>query len=406
MWASGLLLLIAFPTKRAFAATTSDPSAADHGSGLSGGLQQGDQWYHNLPGDAGLIQWMLGKSLSLIPYLNQPADPLPSVAVREEQYRFDAVFSQRQGSVRHFIGDIATMMGSRGRTYPVIFDTGSGDTWLVSTRLGSALDPPRTGYFRDPLTKTVRGPAQLEYLTTSTTCDTWVTEFLSFKSGKRGWDCSVCISDTTSVTLKAVSGVVGADLSSPLVQAFGTFWLVPISYPRVGLLLGDVTHPSYRCKEGVMHYSRVPFLTNIWRVSGSMSLGNDVPVSVSARIDTGVNRLYLSRSLWVKFTKGLSRFGVELAKQVPAGDFSTSKCDSIASFPVVRIMFGSFIFDLTPEMYVSIVEDGSRCAIQLDVHDSAYDNEVLIGAPVLTRIVTRWQSGWFPTIGFCTPSIV
>ena len=323
-------------------------------------------------------------------------------------FNFDAILSQRSGSIRHFILDVTTFRGREAQSFPVVFDTGSEHMWLISNEYGGRIDPPRVGYTSDDTVPMLRlATNNLDYVTTRTECEEWRSE--SIRVGpdriRASWEQPLCVSSKTTVTLKAVNGVLGADPASRLVKTFGGFWLVPQGYPRVGLSLGDKLKPFWVCRNSEMQYAHVSFLSHIWRTGATVGIANGPPIVVSARIDTGVNRLYLSESLWLDFQATLRKSGISLSRQVPAGDYYSDKCIPSA-FPTIHLKIGDFQFDLQASMYVESVEDGARCAVQIYDYPDAREGEILVGAPVLTRVVTHWQSGILPRIGFCLPITV
>lgn len=116
------------------------------------------------------------------------------------------------------------------------------------------MQPPRLGYFvTDDLPRIADGKVSLGYLTTRTLCREGVMEKLTFGSSgsARSWESPVCVAKETTVSLKAASGVLGADRGSALVKSQRVFWLVPLqTYPNIGRLLGNRLKPESVC-EGV-----------------------------------------------------------------------------------------------------------------------------------------------------------
>jgi hypothetical protein len=324
------------------------------------------------------------------------------------KFKYDAVLSQRPGSIRHFILDVTTLRGRKAQTFPVIFDTGSEHMWLISDAHGGRINPPRVGYTSDDtVPKLIHIPNNLEYVTTRTECEEWRSESITvgLDSCCPSWEQPLCVSSRTSVTLKAVNGVLGADPASRIAKAFGGFWLVPQGYPRVGLSLGDRINPQWVCREEKLHYAKVPFLSPTWRTGATVRVASGPAVTLPARIDTGVNRLYLPKEPWEGFQTLLQGSGIFLSRQIPAGDYYSEKCD-LTSFPTIYLSIGDFKFDLEPSMYVESVDGGARCAVQIYDYPDMQQGEILVGAPVLTRVVTKWKPGIKPTIGFCLPITV
>lgn len=329
-------------------------------------------------------------------------------AVDFSKFKFDAVLSQRPGSIRHFILDVTTLGGRKAQTFPVIFDTGSEHLWLISDAYAGRIDPPRVGYTSDDtVPKLGHIPNNLDYVTTRTECEEWRSESISvgLDSVCPSWEQPLCVSSRTSVTLKAVNGVLGADPSSRIAKTFGGFWLVPQGYPRVGLSLGDRIKPEWVCRDAKLHYAMVPFLSPTWRTGATVRVASGPAVALPARIDTGVNRLYLPKDPWERFQTLLQGAGISLSRQITAGDYYSEKCD-LTSFPTIHLSIGDFKFDLEPSMYVESVDSGARCAVQIYDYPDVQQGEILVGAPVLTRVVTKWKPGIKPTIGFCLPITV
>jgi hypothetical protein len=323
----------------------------------------------------------------------------------------DAVLSRRAGSIRNFVVDMFAIAGIKAQSFPVVFDTGSDTAWVISQELGSVLSPPRKGYETDVSVPTSLEPTcDLDYVSCHTECKEWRLEKLSLGSSRpiKSWNTPLCIAKTTSVVLTAIDGVIGADLSSPFTRSFGTFWLVPqergdqrgIDSPEVGLYLGDRLRPEIACDGGVMAFAHVSKKSTSWRTRGTISVEGFPVERAFASIDTGTNRVHLPKSMWDTFVALLASIGVELTRSVVNGDFYTSECGAV--FPTIHLTLGDFKFDLTPELYVIPVSSG-RCRLQVYEYAPELDNEILIGAPVLSRVVTRWDSRFLPSIGFCQP---
>jgi hypothetical protein len=149
-----------------------------------------------------------------------------------------------------------------------------------------------------------------------------------------------------------------------------------------------------------MHYAPAPVLSNSWRTDASVQVGDGEIKKVSASIDTGVNRVYPPRTVCNSFNSSLASLGIKLIKLGVATDYCARKCrDAFHAFPAITITIGSFKF----ELYVDYFGNNGDCAFQ--VHDFPGDREdqILVGAPVVTRVVTRWDARMAPSFGFCHP---
>jgi hypothetical protein len=317
----------------------------------------------------------------------------------------DGILSERSGSIRLFVIDVSFNGGEPNQVFPVVLDTGSPHTWIASDDLAQSLIPRRPGYLLEGTAPVIQvSRDRIGYFASRTMCREWRHETLSF--GEREWKSPVCISSSTTVTLTAINGVLGADLSSELVSHFGVFWLIPQQvYPKVGIILGDRITPEHVCRGGELAFAGVPWLSSMWRVGGTVKIGNTEVESVFARIDTGSNRVYLTPALWRNFVVILMSLNVELKQDLEFGDYYSEKVD-MALLPTIHLVLGEFKFDLTPEMYVIPFDQPVKFAYQLFDFESARGDTILVGAPVLTRVVTKWDSNFPPNVGFCLPLLV
>jgi len=98
----------------------------------------------------------------------------------------------------------------------------------------------------------------------------------------------------------------------------------------------------------------------------------------------------------------LASLGIKLIQLGVAADYCARICrDAFHAFPAITITICSFKFELKPELYVDYFGNNGDC--EFEVHDFQGDREdqILVGAPVLTRVVTRWDARMAPSIGFC-----
>ena len=316
-------------------------------------------------------------------------------------FSLDGILTKRPRSIRLFTIYLNTNE-SPPQTLPVIFDTGSPYTWLISQELATSLAPDKVGYDLDSTAPTIgASTTHIGYLTTGTTCKEWRYEQLQFLN--RQWSGSVCIADATSVTLTAVSGIVGANLNSDLVREFKVFWLIPQQqHPDVGLILGDRIQTEQACHGGRIFRLPIPLLTKTWRITAAVRIGDSQSHLVQARIDTGGNRVYLSMELWRRFVEALDSKGIRLMKNMRSGEYYSEPC-ALRDLPIIHLRFGEFNFDLIPEMYVISTEEPVLYTYQVHDYPSIDESIILVGAPVLTRVVTKWDSNFPPSIGFCRP---
>ena len=354
-------------------------------------------------GQIGKIHWIHPVRSAWFGDLMWP--PLPiGFEADESEFQFDGILSQRPGSIRHFILDLATNKGESPQVFPVVFDTGSETVWLASAQLGARLQPPRPGYILPDGVPPLRlAKGDVEYVATKASCEFWAMENMTISSSAHPWESPLCVTEKTDVAMRAITGVLGSDLESPFVKAHRVFWLIPQEYPRVGLVLRDRLLPEWVCANE-LSFAYVPMLTNTWLTGGSVRVGDHPARSLSARVDTGVNRIYLPKPLWDEFNSTLVENGIKIEKASVASEYFSSQCENTARLPSIFLALGEFSFELKPEHYVQHYPATRQCTFQIYNMPDPKDTEALIGAPLLTRVVSFWDSVK-RRMGFCLPKV-
>ena len=311
---------------------------------------------------------------------------------------FDGVLSKRPGTNRNFIVDVYTNAGTNSQAFPVIFDTGSDDSWIRSDSLAASVGGGPPGYTVTDTARRLRRRDGLAYATSSTTCGAWVAETMTF--GTRAWPSPLCVASNTTLKAKLFSGILGASPSSSLVAEFGVFWIIPQIYPRVGLVLNDRVRHEWVCRWPMQYAPTIE--RNAWAVQSEIAIGDGEPVAIQARIDTGSQRIYMTKDLWGGFQARLAELGMILERAGQHQDYFLRECGRISELPSIHIQLGRFSFAVEPSMYIEPTADGRRCRLQLYDSPDEHDHEVLIGAPFIQRVVTQWDAH-LKQIGFCLP---
>ena len=317
---------------------------------------------------------------------------------------FNGFLSKKADSIRLFIIDLKAIGGDAIQSFPVVFDTGSSAAWVISQSLACIISADRRGYQVSGKVRPLDFERNIRYLSVKTTCTGWYKETLSF-DGMMTWVSPLCIASESGVTLRAVSGVVGADLNSALVKSYGIFWLIPHGHnPTMGLVLGDRVDPDSVCKPKTLVYSGIPPEGGVWSIKVRASAGDNEIHEYQARMDTGVHRVYLPEDLWNHFLAVFVFLGLKLDRIGPSTDYFAKNCgEALSHLPKFNFSLGGLNFVFDPTMYVKVLgaESGSpTCYFQ--VSDSPSSSEMLVGAPVLTRLVTQWDSR-SRRMGICLP---
>jgi hypothetical protein len=308
----------------------------------------------------------------------------------------DEFLIEARQSSRQFILIIRTR--SEG-WFPVVFDTGSGELWLASQDLTMRKRSDSPGYPEKHSTRCTDSTI-LKYLTGTTICSLWVDETLGVGPNIK-WNSRICVAKETALTINSISGVLGADQSSTFTTTHGIFWILPVLYPKMGLVVGDRLNPGKVCNDNDMTLINVIHRRK-WMIDSKISINFGEPLGFPARLDTGSQRLYLPDRLWEEFNSYLSSIGILLKQESPSSDFYIENCNNFAELPDINIAFGDFKIVLDPTQYVRIFKKGANIVCLIRISTMPGLDEVLVGAPVLTRIVTRWDS-FSKTIGVCHP---
>jgi hypothetical protein len=179
--------------------------------------------------------------------------------------------------------------------------------------------------------------------------------------------------------------------------------MVPQENDRVGLAIGDKLNDGWFCSTPMRFVPLTFYFSNAWKVNSEIAIGSNDPVAVQARLDTGAIRIYLPLLLWNQFRDAVVEKGINLDKKVHAGDYSATKCDRVEELPIIKVMFGEFSYDLSPREYVEILPEKGTCVFHIYELPDEMSDEALIGAPLLTRVVTKWDS-YKKQVGFCEPT--
>ena len=317
---------------------------------------------------------------------------------------FSGNFYRSNECHRDFLLEVAV----KGNVYPIVFDTGSANMWVTSEHHAKDAKHIRTQL---PLPISPRGkfngrPFMAYIGGTGVFCEAWyeTVAHTALDFVNTSWRQLVCVADRSSLSLGGFLGVMGADRTSYFVQKYPVFWITALDHNVSLIVHFSPSIDTVICNGPLVStpLTSRPGTENHWEFQAEVVV-EGVSFHVHVSPDTGVHGLFVHDALWEKLHFVWTQLGFEVSnagKNSNTRMFSKTACNRIKELPDIIFHIAEFIYILKGPQYA--FPGGDRCYFDVGKLPASDDDLILIGANMLTKINTRFDSTE-DTISFCHP---